>query len=93
MTVRSKTLESHMLSLNANEAKTKFGSMLINVQSEAIEIVKNGTPVAVVISSKEYKKIEALKMEVVKSRFAVVNDDDLMDGESFFNELDSGKYD
>ena len=82
-----------MLSLTANEAKTKFGSMLINVQAEPIEIIKNGTPVAVVISSKEYSRIEALKMEIVKSRFDNIDDDDFMDGETFFNELDSGKYD
>ncbi len=82
-----------MLSLTANEAKTKFGKMLINVQSEPIEIVKSGTPVAVVISSKEYSKLEALKMELVKSRFANIDDDDLIDGETFFDELDSGKYD
>lgn len=82
-----------MLSLTANEAKTKFGNMLINVQSEPIEIVKNGTSVAVVISAKEYKKIEALKMEIVKSRFANIDTDDLVEGESFFAELDSGKFD
>jgi len=82
-----------MLSLTANEAKTKFGNMLINVQSEPIEIIKNGTPVAVVVSSKEYRRIEALKMELIKSRFSNIDDDDLMDGETFFNELDSGKYD
>ena len=82
-----------MLSLNANEAKTRFGNMLINVQSEPVEIIKNGTPVAVVVSSKEYSKIELLKMELVKSRFSNVNDDDLVDGDTFFAELDSGKYD
>ncbi len=43
-----------MLSLNANEAKTKFGTMLLDVQSEPIEIIKNGTPIAVVVSSKQY---------------------------------------
>lgn len=82
-----------MLSLTANEAKTKFGKMLINVQSEPIEIIKNGTPVAVVISSKEYSRLDDLKMELVKSRFDNIDEDDLMDGETFFNELDSGKYD
>mgnify|MGYP000080977943 FL=1 len=82
-----------MLSVNANEAKTKFGNMLINAQSEPVEIIKNGTPVAVVISSKEYSKIEELKMELVKSRFSNINEDDLVDGEAFFDELDSGKYD
>ncbi|KGJ92460.1 type II toxin-antitoxin system prevent-host-death family antitoxin [Thalassotalea sp. ND16A] len=82
-----------MKSLTANEAKTKFGNMLINVQSEPVEIVKNGTSVAVVISSKEYKKIEALKMEIVKSRFANIDPDDLVEGGDFFDEIDSGKYD
>lgn len=82
-----------MLSLTANEAKTKFGNMLINVQSEPIEILKNGTSVAVVISSKEYQQIESLKMELVRSRFANVDNADLVDGESFFQELDSGQYD
>ena len=82
-----------MLSLTANEAKTKFGNMLINVQSEPVEIIKNGTPVAVMISSKEYSKIEALKLELIKSRFDNIDDNDLVDGETFFNDLDSGKYD
>ena len=82
-----------MLSLTANEAKTKFGKMLINVQSEPIQIIKSGTPVAVVISSKEYSRLDELKMELVKSRFDNIDENDLMDGETFFNELDSGKYD
>lgn len=82
-----------MLSLTANEAKTKFGSMLINVQSEPIEILKNGTPVAVVLSTKEYRNMEALKMEMVKARFANIEDEDLVDGNTFFKELDSGIYD
>lgn len=77
-----------MLSLNANEAKTNFGSMLMNAQSEPIEIVKNGTPVAAVISSKEYAKIEELKMELIKARFSNIDEDDLVDGETFFAELD-----
>jgi len=82
-----------MLSLTANDAKTKFGNMLINVQTGPVEIVKNGTPVAVVISSKEYKKLEALKMEIIKSRFQSIDENDLVDGKTFFEELDSGKYD
>lgn len=82
-----------MLSLNANEAKTKFGTMLINVQNEPVEIIKNGTPVAVVLSLREYQLMEELKMELVKSRFTDVDDSDLVDGDTFFNDLDSGKYD
>jgi prevent-host-death family protein len=79
--------------LSANNAKTRFGSMLVSVQSEPVEIVKNGTPVAVVMSKNEYSKIEELKEELVRARFDNINETDLMDGEAFFAELDSGKYD
>ena len=82
-----------MYTLNANEAKTKFGSMLMKVQSEPVEIIKNGSPVAVVVSLEEYNKIEHLKMELVKSRFENIDESDLVDGKTFFEELDSGKYD
>lgn len=82
-----------MRSLSANDAKTKFGLMLVNVQSEPVEIIKNGTPVAVVISKNEYNKIEELKMELVRSRFENIEDDDLMRSDDFFAELNSGKYD
>jgi PHD/YefM family antitoxin component YafN of YafNO toxin-antitoxin module len=82
-----------MQTLNANEAKTKFGAMLINIQSEPVEILKNGTSVAVVMSSKDYQAIEDLKMELVKLRFSNIEEDDLVDGDTFFDELESGKYD
>jgi hypothetical protein len=55
--------------------------------------VKNGTSVAFVISAKEYKKLEDMKMELVKARFQNISEEDLQDGQSFFDELDSGKYD
>ncbi|NIB44362.1 type II toxin-antitoxin system Phd/YefM family antitoxin [Pseudomaricurvus alkylphenolicus] len=82
-----------MISLTANEAKTKFGNMLISAQAEPVEIVKNGTPVAVVVSTKEYQRIEELKMELVKARFDNIDENDLVDGDTFFEELDSGQYD
>ncbi|GGB78226.1 type II toxin-antitoxin system Phd/YefM family antitoxin [Shewanella inventionis] len=82
-----------MLTLNANEAKTNFGKMLLKVQSEPIEIKKNGNPVAVIVSCEEYNRFEELKMELVRSRFENIDEDDLMDGNDFLDELDSGKYD
>ena len=82
-----------MYSLNANEAKTKFGAMLMKAQSEPVQIVKNGNPVAVVVSLKEYDKIEQLKLELVKSRFENIDESDLVDGKIFREELNSGKYD
>ena len=81
-----------MLSLNANEAKTKFGTMILKAQSEPIEIVKNGSPVAVVLSCDEYNKVEKLKMELVRSRFENIDENDLVDGATFLDELDPGKY-
>lgn len=36
---------------------------------------------------------DLLKEVLVKSRFAFIEDGDLMDGEAFFEELESGKYD
>jgi len=82
-----------MYTLNANEAKTKFGSMLMKAQSEPVEIVKNGTPVAVVVSLEEYEKTELLKNALVSARFEGINESDLVDGKAFLEELESGKYD
>ena len=82
-----------MFTLNVNEAKTNFGKMLLKVQSEPIQIKKNGTPVAVIVSSEEYNRFEELKMELVRSRFENIDENDLVDGNDFLDELDSGKYD
>jgi len=82
-----------MQSLSANDAKTNFGKMLISAQAEPVEIVKNGTPVAVVLSTNEYKKIEELKMQLVQSRFSSIVESDLVEGDQFFKDLDSGMYD
>ena len=49
------------------------------------------------MSCEEYEELEALKMAMVKSRFEQAERDimngDLVDGETFMNELDSGKFD
>lgn len=86
-----------MDSLSANEAKTHFGDMLLKAQRAPIQINKNGKPVAVVISTEEYKSIEALKLRFLQSRVAQTTTDitagNLIDGESFFDELVSGVHD
>lgn len=78
-----------MYTLNANDAKTNFGKMLLKVQSEPVEIKKNGTSVAVLLSTDEYKRIEALKIELVKSRFNNVEESELAYATAFFDSLDS----
>lgn len=78
-----------MLTLNINEAKANFGQVLLKVQSETIEITKNGNTVAVIISYEEYRRIEELKMEFVKSRFKNIDEYELLDGNACLDELDS----
>ena len=86
-----------MDSLTANQAKTQFGSMLLKAQREPIQINKNGKPVAVVISVEEYENLEALKLKNIQDRAAQAQQDiennDVIDGDTFFSELASGIYD
>jgi prevent-host-death family protein len=86
-----------MQSLTANTAKTKFGDLLMKVQREPVQICKNGSPVAVVMSCEEYAQLEALKLQFVKMRFAAaekdITDNNLVDGETFFNQLEQDMLD
>ena len=86
-----------MDALSANEAKTQFGDLLLKAQRAPIQINKNGKPVAVVISMDEYESIEALKLRLLQSRTAQAKADiaagNLVDGETFFSELESGQHD
>ena len=86
-----------MDNLSANEAKTQFGDLLLKAQREPVQINKNGKPVVVVISIDEYESIEALKLRFLQSRAAQANADiaagNTIDGETFFNQLESGQHD
>ncbi|NHB60853.1 type II toxin-antitoxin system Phd/YefM family antitoxin [Photorhabdus sp. RW14-46] len=86
-----------MYVFSANEVKTHFGDMLLRAQRAPIQINKNGKLVAVVLSIDEYENIEALKIQLLKSRAiqakADIEEGNLVDGESFFDELETGKYD
>lgn len=86
-----------MDTLSANEAKTQFGDLLLKAQRAPIQINKNGKPVAVVISMDEYESIEALKLRLLQSRAAQTKADieagNTVDGEAFFNDLESGHHD
>lgn len=86
-----------MKALTANEAKTHFGEMLLKVQQAPVQINKNGKPVAVLVSFEEFENIEALKIRFLQSRAIQAKGDiankNTVDGESFLDELESGKYD
>ncbi len=60
-----------MKTLAAREAKNKFGQMMDSVQSEPVTIEKNGRPVAVVLSIKDYQASEQLKLEALKRDIAI----------------------
>ena len=45
------------------------------------------------MAAMEKLKSELAKFELVKSRFEDIDEDDLINGETFWNELNSGKYD
>lgn len=85
-----------MDTLSANEAKTHFGDMLLKAQRAPIQINKNGKPVAIVISAEEYESIEALKLRLLQSRAMQAKVDiaagNLVDGESFFDDLETGRF-
>ncbi len=86
-----------MDALSANEAKTQFGDMLLKAQRAPIQINRNGKPVAVVISIDEYESIETLKLQLLQSRVTQAKADieagNTIDGESFFDALESGQHD
>jgi len=78
-----------MYSFDVNEASANLDEVLIKVKSEPVEIKKNGTAVAFVLSTAEHEHMETLKMELVKSRFKNIAEAELQDGDTFLDELDS----
>ena len=86
-----------MEALSANEAKTQFGELLLKVQRAPVQINRNGKPVAIVISVDEYESIESLKKSLLQARVAKAKEDmindNTVDGEPFFDALESGQHD
>ncbi len=80
-----------MKALSANEAKTQFGDMLLNVQRAPVQINKNGKPVAVMVSINDYEMMEALKMQMLKERVqrakTEIGSGKTTEGDTFFDEL------
>jgi prevent-host-death family protein len=86
-----------MNTLSANEAKTHFGNLLVKAQHTPVQINKNGKPVAVVVSAEAYEDIEALKLRLLQARAIQARSDidknHLIDGGTFFDELEAGQHD
>jgi len=49
--------------------------------------------IATLIKEKSQRANYLAALKLVKQRFENIDEDDLLDGETFFQELDSGKYD
>mgnify|MGYP000004488067 CR=1 FL=1 len=79
--------------MGINEANARSGTMLMNDQIEPIGDLKKENPIPAVMSSQELQLTEEQKMALVKVRFSDIGDNDLVDGDTFFEELDSGIYD
>ncbi|NIF49822.1 type II toxin-antitoxin system Phd/YefM family antitoxin [Enterobacter sp. Ap-1006] len=80
-----------MHTLTANEAKTQFGDMLLKVQREPVQINRNGKPVAVVVSVKDYQQLEAMKLQLLQAKIQRGRSESdaglTVDGDTFFNDL------
>lgn len=81
-----------MKSIAAKEAKIHFGELIDKAQREPVSIEKYGRPVAVIMSSEEYKQI---KLERLRARLAIgevqLDSGEGIDGRTFFKELREGK--
>lgn len=50
-----------MTTLTSKEAQNRFGEMMESAQREPIMIKRHGRPVAVVMSQKEYERLQAME--------------------------------
>jgi prevent-host-death family protein len=86
-----------METLTANEARVRFGDLLIKSQKGPVQITRSGKPISVMISADDYEQIEEMKMQYLKEKLSRARDDiedgRIVDGPTFFNDLLAGKYD
>ena len=83
--------------ITANEARVKFGDLLIRSQRSPIQITRSGKPMSVLISAENYTLMEEMKMRYLKEKLTQAKEDvangRVADGQTFFNDLLNGKYD
>jgi PHD/YefM family antitoxin component YafN of YafNO toxin-antitoxin module len=89
--------EVFMKALTIEEAKTQFGDMISNAQQLPVQINNDDKAVAFVVGAEDYQCIERMKMELLKARAAQakvdIKADNLIDGDTFMDELIAGQYD
>ena len=81
--------------LTAQEARVKFGDLLLKSQKGPVQITRSGKPISVMISSGDYVIMEELKMRYLKEKLARskddIDDNRIVDGATFFDDLLLGK--
>ena len=86
-----------MHSMTANEAKAKFGEILLKSQREPVHISKHGKPVAVLIAAEDFVSNEELKLELLRLRVERAKEQiasgETVDGGAFFEQLLQGNDD
>jgi len=86
-----------MESFTANEAKNRFGEVILKSQKEPVKVTRSGKPIAVIVSIDEYNATEELKCRYVRENIKAALEDiesgNIEDGDVFFQDLMAGKYD
>ena len=81
----------------ANEAKNRFGEVLLKSQKSPVQVTRSGKPVAMIVSIEDYNATEELKLRYVQAHIqealADIKNGDVEDGDTFFQDLMAGKYD
>lgn len=83
--------------MTANDAKIKFGEILLMSQREPVHITKHGKPVAVLVSAEDFVATEEIKLELLRLRAEQarlqIAAGETVDGGAFFDELLQGSDD
>ena len=81
----------------ANEAKNRYGEVLLKSQKAPVQVTRSGKAVAMVVSMDDYNSLETMKMCLLKEKIARsqadIEDGRVEDYDTFFADLLAGKYD
>ena len=75
----------------ANEAKNRFGDVLMKSQKAPVQVTKSGKPVAMVVSMEDYQAMDDLKAAFLKEKIARsqadIENDRVENYDAFFADL------
>ena len=81
----------------ANEAKNRFGEVLLKSQKAPVQVTRSGKPIAMIVSIEDYNATEELKLcyvrEHIQEALEDIENGNVEDGDTFFQNLMAGKYD